>query len=28
MLVVTHNIDLAKKMDRTVSMEKGKIIEL
>ena len=28
MLVATHNIDLAKKMDRTVSMEKGKIIEL
>ena len=28
MLVATHNIDLAKKMDRTVSMDKGKIIEL
>ena len=28
MLVATHNIDLTKKMDRTVSMEKGKIIEL
>jgi len=28
MLIATHNIDLAKKMDRTVSMEKGKIIEL
>ena len=28
MLVATHNIDLADKMDRTVSMDKGKIVEL
>ena len=28
MLVATHNIELANKMDRKVSMDKGKIIEL
>ena len=28
MLVATHNIDLADKMDRKVSMDKGKIVEL
>ena len=28
MLVATHNIELADKMDRKVSMDKGKIIEL
>jgi lipoprotein-releasing system ATP-binding protein len=28
MLVATHNSDLVTKMDRTVAMEKGKIIEL
>ena len=28
MLVATHNIDLVAKMDRTVAMEKGKVIEL
>jgi lipoprotein-releasing system ATP-binding protein len=28
MLIATHNIELANKMDRVVSMDKGKIVEI